>query len=183
VQVDGEPVSLSPDELIVTQTPRTGWAVATDAGETVALEVTITPELRREGYAREVVRLVQEARKADGLRVSDRIRLRWAAVDPELAEALTEHGELIGAEVLATDYAQRAAPGGVAGGQLPVPNEEAAERVDPDAARRAERDLGSPDAGEPGAGDADAGEPDAGWRKHAEPALGLTFWLARAESP
>ena len=55
VVVDGAPVGLDADDVIVTQTPRSGWAVAADGGETVALDVTITPELRREGLAREVV--------------------------------------------------------------------------------------------------------------------------------
>jgi isoleucyl-tRNA synthetase len=82
----------------------------------VALEITITPELRREGYAREVVRLVQEARKTDGLDVSDRISLRWAAADPELTAALTEHGPLISGEVLATDYGPAEAGGAAAAG-------------------------------------------------------------------
>jgi isoleucyl-tRNA synthetase len=104
VEVNGALVSLTADEVIVTQTPRAGWAVASDAGGIVALEVAITPELRREGYARGVVRLIQEARKKDGLDVSDRISLRWATTDRELEMALTEHHELISAEVLATDY-------------------------------------------------------------------------------
>ncbi|HEY5359093.1 MAG TPA: isoleucine--tRNA ligase [Streptosporangiaceae bacterium] len=104
VEVNGAPVSLTPDEVIVTQAPLAGWAVATEAGETVALEVTITAELRREGYAREVVRLIQGARKSDGLEMTDRIGLRWMTADPELAAALTEYGPMISAEVLATDY-------------------------------------------------------------------------------
>ncbi len=107
IVVDGAPVDLGPDDVIVTQQPRSGWAVASDGGETVALEVAITPELRREGLAREVVRLVQDARKSDGLDVSDRIWLRWQTTDSELAAALTEHGALISAEVLAVDYQPR----------------------------------------------------------------------------
>ncbi|HEY7145215.1 MAG TPA: isoleucine--tRNA ligase [Streptosporangiaceae bacterium] len=97
-------VTVSADEVIVTQTPRSGWAVAADGGETVALDVTLTPQLRREGLAREVIRLVQDARKSDGLDVSDRISLRWRTSDAELARALTEHGPMIAAEVLATDH-------------------------------------------------------------------------------
>jgi isoleucyl-tRNA synthetase len=106
VEVDGAPVSLGPDDVIVTQVPRSGWAVASGAGETVALEITITPELRREGLAREVVRLVQDARKSDGLDVSDRISLRWSTADPELAAALTQHAPMISTEVLAVNYGQ-----------------------------------------------------------------------------
>jgi isoleucyl-tRNA synthetase len=118
VQADGAVAELGPDDVIVTQTPRSGWAVAADGGETVALEVAITPELRREGLARDVIRLVQEARKNDGLAVSDRIWLRWATADPQLARALAEHGQMISAEVLATDYGQApagAGPGAAAG--------------------------------------------------------------------
>ena len=66
---------MSADEVLLTETPREGWAVATEAGETVALDLTVTPELRRAGLAREVVRLVQEARKTGGLEVTDRIDL------------------------------------------------------------------------------------------------------------
>ena len=113
VVVDGEPLVIGPDEVVVTQTPRAGWSVAADAGETVALDLGITPELRREGLAREVIRLVQDARKADGLEVSDRITLNWQAADPELTTALAEHGGLIAGEVLATEFGPRA-PGGTA---------------------------------------------------------------------
>jgi len=105
VVVGGEPLVIGPDEVVVTQTPRAGWSVAADAGETVALDLDITPELRREGLAREIIRLVQDARKADGLEVSDRITLHWQAADPELTAALTEHGQLIAGEVLATEFA------------------------------------------------------------------------------
>ena len=108
VVVDGEPLVIGPDEVVVTQTPRAGWSVAADAGETVALDLDITPELRREGLAREVIRLVQDARKTDGLEVSDRITLHWQASDPDLTAALTEHGQLIAGEVLATEFGDRA---------------------------------------------------------------------------
>jgi isoleucyl-tRNA synthetase len=114
VEVDGETVPLGADEVIVTETPRTGWAVASGQGETVALDLEITPELRRAGLAREVVRLVQEARKSSGLEVTDRIALRWEA-DGELAEALREHEGLVSSEVLATSYAE-----GISGATGPI---------------------------------------------------------------
>ena len=72
------PVTLTADDLVVTQTPLEGWGVATAAGETVALDLAVSDALRAEGWAREVVRLIQDARKSDGLQVSDRIELRWA---------------------------------------------------------------------------------------------------------
>jgi isoleucyl-tRNA synthetase len=104
VQVGEEVVSIGTEDVVVTQTPIAGWTVAADGAETVALEVTITPELRREGLAREFIRLVQDARRSDGFDVSDRISVRWSTGDPELAEALTEHQALISREVLAVDF-------------------------------------------------------------------------------
>ena len=101
VGVDGAPVQLAAEDVAFTETPRAGWAVATAGGETVALDLTITPELRRAGLVREAVRLVQEARRTAGLDVSDRIELWWTADDAELAGALREGGALLAAEVLA----------------------------------------------------------------------------------
>ncbi len=105
VEVDGETVSLAPDEVIITETPREGWSVASDAGATVALDLEITPELRRAGLARDAIRLIQEARKNSGLDVADRIALRWRSTDDEVRTALTDHAGLISDEVLATDFA------------------------------------------------------------------------------
>jgi isoleucyl-tRNA synthetase len=100
VQVDGlGTVALSADEVVVTETPQQGWAVARE-GETVALDLHLTPELVRLGLAREVVRAVQNARKRAGLQVTDRIELAWEA-SGEVAEALREHQRAIADEVLA----------------------------------------------------------------------------------
>ena len=87
VEVDGAAVPLLEGDLIVTETPREGWTVASGGGLTVALDLTLTPELERAGLVREVVRLLQEARKNSGLEVSDRIELWWTAEGP-LAQAL-----------------------------------------------------------------------------------------------
>jgi isoleucyl-tRNA synthetase len=84
---------------VVTETPQEGWAVARE-GETVALDLTLTPDLVRLGLAREVVRAVQEARKRAGLEVSDRIDLAWAGSD-EVAAAVRQHQDSIAGEVLA----------------------------------------------------------------------------------
>ncbi|MFB7216590.1 isoleucine--tRNA ligase, partial [Streptomyces sp. NPDC056255] len=106
VEVDGETITLSPDEVIITETPREGWSVASDSGATVALDLEITPQLRRAGLARDAIRLIQEARKNSGLDVADRITVRWTSPDPATVEALTEHATLIADEVLALDYTQ-----------------------------------------------------------------------------
>lgn len=101
VSVEGEQVEVNADEVLITEQPREGWAVATENGETVALDLELTPELQRAGLAREVVRLVQDGRKSAGLDISDRIELFWTATDQSAARALTEHGETIAGEVLA----------------------------------------------------------------------------------
>jgi isoleucyl-tRNA synthetase len=97
-------VSLGPDDVVVTQTPLEGWGVATAGGETVALDLSLTADLRAEGLAREAIRLIQDARKNAGLDVTDRILLRWSADDPGLATALTAHAALVAGEVLATGF-------------------------------------------------------------------------------
>jgi isoleucyl-tRNA synthetase len=112
VVVDGTDVEVTSEEVLLTETPREGWAVATDGGETVALDLEITPELRRAGLAREVVRLVQEARKSSGLQVTDRVVLRWQAAG-ELADALREHSTLVATEVLATSFEEGPLDGAV----------------------------------------------------------------------
>ncbi|BCJ40126.1 isoleucine--tRNA ligase [Actinoplanes ianthinogenes] len=104
VTVGDEQVVLAVDEVVITETPREGWAVASDAGATLALDLHLTPELRRAGLARDAIRQIQEARKSSGLEVSDRIRLRYRA-EAETALTLTEHGDLVADEVLATDFA------------------------------------------------------------------------------
>jgi isoleucyl-tRNA synthetase len=93
-------LEVSTDDVVLTETPREGWAVARE-GETVALDLTLTDALVRAGLAREVVRLVQDARKARGYDVTDRVELAWRA-DGELAAALREHADAVAAEVLAT---------------------------------------------------------------------------------
>ncbi|GAA4667922.1 isoleucine--tRNA ligase [Streptomyces chumphonensis] len=107
VTVDGERVGLTPEEVIITETPREGWSVASDSGATVALDLEITPELERAGLARDVIRLVQTQRKESGFDVSDRIALTWSARTPEAAEALREHMGLIAEEVLADEVDER----------------------------------------------------------------------------
>jgi isoleucyl-tRNA synthetase len=102
--VGDETITLTPDEVIITETPREGWAVASETGATVALDLHLTPELRRAGLARDAIRLIQEARKATGLEVTDRIELRYAASRPDVAEALAEHRDLISDEVLAATF-------------------------------------------------------------------------------
>lgn len=71
-------------------------------GDEVAIDETLTPELKREGLMREVVRITQTARKNAGLNVDDRILLTLTAEDEELQTAIDEHNETIASETLAT---------------------------------------------------------------------------------
>jgi isoleucyl-tRNA synthetase len=72
----------------------------------VVLNKKITPELRREGFAREVVRHVQSARKNAGLNVDDRIELSLKTGDEELQKAITEYTTVIAAETLAEEISE-----------------------------------------------------------------------------
>jgi isoleucyl-tRNA synthetase len=71
-------------------------------GKEVAIDEDLTPELKREGLMREVVRHVQAARKAAGLNVDDRIVLALSTNDADLSAAISEHDDIIAAETLAT---------------------------------------------------------------------------------
>ena len=110
IDCDGRPVEVTPADVVVTERPREGWSVVNEHGETVALDLTLTPELTRAGLAREAVRLIQEARKKGGLDVVDRIRLTWSA-DGATAQALRQHKELVAAEVLAVQVTSQLEPG------------------------------------------------------------------------
>ncbi len=121
VVVDGDDVTLSTEEVLLTETPREGWVVASEHGETVALDLTLTPALRRAGTAREIVRLVQDARKTAALDISDRIELWWTATDPQVSQAVREHETAIAAEVLAVTM-REGEPGGAGTSRLePAP--------------------------------------------------------------
>jgi isoleucyl-tRNA synthetase len=162
LDVDGATIEIGPGDVIVTQVPAAGWTVAAEGGETVALQVTVTEELRREGLAREFVRLVQDARKGDGLDVTDRIALRWSTGDRGLAAALHEHRAMIAGEVLATEF-------GPLGQGSPEGGPSVAEGPGAGSAEPAP---------EIGTADADAAHPDLPGRRHDNPELGVSFWLA-----
>jgi isoleucyl-tRNA synthetase len=99
VVVNGTPLTVGPDDVIISERPRAGWSVVNDHGETVALDLELDDDLRRAGLAREIIRAVQEARKSSGLEVTDRINLRWSG-STSIAAAMAEHGDDVAAEVL-----------------------------------------------------------------------------------
>jgi isoleucyl-tRNA synthetase len=99
VIVDGEVHELSPDEIMVETVAREGLAVASERGITVAIDTTITPELAREGQARELVRRVQQLRKDAGLEINDRITL-YVVGASLLDETLAYFGDYVRQETL-----------------------------------------------------------------------------------
>ena len=95
------PVEIAPDEIEIVQIGRDGWAGATEGAVSVELDLTVDEDLRLEGLARELVRAVQDARKAAGLAVGDRIALAIAAEDASITAAIARHGSMISEETLA----------------------------------------------------------------------------------
>jgi isoleucyl-tRNA synthetase len=88
------------DDLVITEVPKSGWMVSSHDGESVALDLALTPELVASGQIREVIRLIQERRKSDGFDISDRIHIRWSA-PAELVHTINANIAHISDEVLA----------------------------------------------------------------------------------
>lgn len=99
VEVDGESYDIQADEVEVKTLAKEGFAVAEDGPYVAALVTELTPELVREGMAREFVRRVQDFRKTAGFNVADRILLYLSAT-PELQQAIEAHRETIMSETL-----------------------------------------------------------------------------------
>ena len=101
LEVEGETVSLSGEDVLVQTESRGGTAVASDKGVTVAVDTELTPALMQEGYARDVVRHVNNMRKDAGLEISDRIELAYQGANGDVAIALSGFAEYIQQETLA----------------------------------------------------------------------------------
>ena len=101
-------IEIDLDDLVITETPRSGWSVASHGGESLALDLALTPDLIRAVLVREVIRAIQEERKRIGLDISDRITVNWNATG-DLAAAITSGISEISAEVLATQMQQNKA--------------------------------------------------------------------------
>jgi isoleucyl-tRNA synthetase len=94
---------LGPEDLEVVEEARGSWAVKAEAGHVAALDPQLTPELAREGTARELINRIQRLRRDTGLEITDRIRL--AIFGPEqVREAAREWGDFIAGEVLASEH-------------------------------------------------------------------------------
>ena len=123
LQVDGETVSVLPEEVEVRVQAREGYAVASEGAYLAALITELTPALVREGLAREFVRRVQDLRKTADLQISDRIRLYYQAT-PGLTEAVADFKDYIMAETLTVDLVASAPPDSAAASQAEFDGEQ-----------------------------------------------------------
>ncbi len=100
--IDGQQVELTSEEVEVISTARPGFVTAEERGYIVALETTITPQLREEGLVRDLTHYVQDMRKKAGFNIEDHIGLALYT-DQELAAILIDNGDILRSETLA-DY-------------------------------------------------------------------------------
>jgi len=103
VNYSGGSASLGEEDLVITETPRTGWSVASHQGESVALDLALDKRLIAKGLVREAIRAIQDQRKDSGFDVSDRISVKWNAKG-EVVKALSDAKAHISEEVLAVSF-------------------------------------------------------------------------------
>jgi isoleucyl-tRNA synthetase len=99
VELDGKMINLELSDVEISSKDIEGWLVANEGAITVALDVTISEELRKEGIARELINRIQNARKDSGLEVTDRIKLTVLNFG-DLQEAINDNKEYIMSETL-----------------------------------------------------------------------------------
>ena len=100
IDLDGTSVDIELADVKVISEDIPGWLVANEGDLTVALDIDVTPELMREGLAREIINRVQNIRKSRGYDITDHINLLFVP-SPEIEEVLAGFGGYIGAQVLA----------------------------------------------------------------------------------
>ena len=106
LNVAGTEVALEREDVDIYSEDIPGWLVANEGTLTIALDITVTDELRLEGTARELINRIQNLRKQSGFEVSDRIRVLLPE-DEELAKVLALYGSYIAREVQAVSIDQR----------------------------------------------------------------------------
>ena len=101
VTISGQPITLTLEDVEIISEDIPGWQVANDGKLTVALDITVSDDLRYEGIAREFVNRIQNIRKENGFDVTDKITV--LIEDNEFVhEAVTRHAAYIGSQTLAT---------------------------------------------------------------------------------
>jgi isoleucyl-tRNA synthetase len=108
LEVEGEKIELSPDEYIIRGQAKPGFAVKDEGGFVVALDTVITPELEREGLAREFVRQVQTMRKDAQFNIEDRIVTYFDGSSEKVREAVAAFGAYIRRETLSSELSPQA---------------------------------------------------------------------------
>jgi isoleucyl-tRNA synthetase len=105
VEVEGEPLTLEADEILVSVQQQSGYSFASEGGWAVALDTTLTPDLEDEGLARDFVRGIQQARKDAGFEVSDRIAILLVtpSEDSRFPQVLEKFGDYVQSETLAEE--------------------------------------------------------------------------------
>ena len=111
VQVGGKTETVTLDDVVITEMPREGWTVASEGGESLALDLALTPDLIHQGIARDITRLIQDGRKSAGFEITDRIEVVWQSTDAQTQAALASHGSTIATEVLATSWTEGSVSG------------------------------------------------------------------------
>ena len=100
-EIEGVPV-VTLDDVDIFAEDIPGWLVANDGDLTVALDITVTPELRNEGMARELINRIQNLRKSSGLEITDKIKVELTDI-PEIREAVEAFKDYIAGQVLANE--------------------------------------------------------------------------------
>ena len=99
IELEGKIINLDFSDVEISSKDIEGWLVANEGAITVALDVTISEELRKEGVARELINRIQNARKDKGLEVTDRIKLTVLKFE-DLEESINNNKEYIMSETL-----------------------------------------------------------------------------------
>lgn len=120
IELAGKTLQLSNQDVEVRLKARSGWTAAQGKQCVVVLSTDLTPELIREGYARDVVRLVQDSRKQQDCQFTDRIRVYLDFDDSELSIALRENNDYIVGETLASELVLGEPPTGIAADNFDV---------------------------------------------------------------
>lgn len=102
LMVEGQEAMITLDDVEILSEDIPGWLVGSEGRLTVALDITITDELRKEGIARELVNRIQHLRKAKEFEITDRIMIRITA-NPAFDEAVSDNVEYIKNQVLADE--------------------------------------------------------------------------------
>ncbi|MEQ8472935.1 MAG: isoleucine--tRNA ligase [Marinoscillum sp.] len=110
LQLDGDKVNIGPDDVEITSEDIPGWLVASEDGLTVALDITITDELKQEGISRDVVNRLQNLRKDQGLEVQDKIQVNYHTTDDLLKSSIEAYKKYIQKETqaLSLEYVEKA---------------------------------------------------------------------------